>query len=146
MRRRFRSQGVGSDGSKTAYIDMTPLIDLAFSLLIIFMITTPLLERSLPIALPVTQKSLEVNAAQSTPAIEVIHIDEHAQYYWGTEPVSLEELTLRMAEAAKLPELPILHIRGAGQGTYQSVATVISIAERYHLTRIHLDTKVGTAR
>lgn len=139
MRRRFgRQQGLGGLGP-VAEVNMTPLIDLAFSLLIIFMMTTPLLERTLPIALPVT----DPDPAQASPqAVQAVHIDASGQFSWGAEPVSLETLSAYLAQLSQAPQPPVLHIRAAGQGTYQPVATVLSLAQRHGLTRVHLDTEV----
>ncbi len=144
MQRRFRSAQNGL--TQLSQVDLTPLIDLAFSLLLIFMITAPLLEQSLPIALPVTSAHA-AQTASNTP-VQVIGIDQNGQCYWGKQPVSLktlEEHLAQLAESADQPAqlAPILHIRAAGQGLYQHVVDVLSLAQRYQLTRVHLDTEVG---
>ena len=51
-------------------INVTPLIDLAFALLIIFMITTPLLEQTIEVDLPI-----EAAKAQSRTRVPIIAID-----------------------------------------------------------------------
>ena len=55
MRRSFRSH---SQGHALAELNITPLLDLVFVLLIIFMITTPLMEQQLPVDLPKATTSL----------------------------------------------------------------------------------------
>ena len=65
-------------------LNVTPLMDLAFSLLIIFMISTPLLEQTIPINLPKQEK----NSASERPEIkfQVISITKAGQVYWGKQP------------------------------------------------------------
>ncbi|MFR6034790.1 MAG: ExbD/TolR family protein [Bacilli bacterium] len=71
-------------------LNVTPLMDLAFSLLIIFMISTPLLEQTIPINLP----KQEENPSNARPEIEfqVISINAKGQIYWGKQPVDMVEL------------------------------------------------------
>jgi biopolymer transport protein ExbD len=63
-------------------INVTPLIDLAFALLIIFMIATPLLEQTIPINLPgeVSKPQLDVKND-----IQVVSISRQGELYWGSK-------------------------------------------------------------
>ena len=62
-------------------LNVTPLMDLAFSLLIIFMISTPLLEQTIPVNLP----QQDANSASVRPDIDfqLITIKADGQIYWG---------------------------------------------------------------
>ena len=66
-------------------INVTPLIDLAFALLIIFMITTPLLEQTVELNLPVEAAKTQ---AEDRENFQSISIDRVGAYYWGESKVS----------------------------------------------------------
>ena len=71
-------------------LNVTPLMDLAFALLIIFMISTPLLEQTIPVNLP----KQDANSASARPDIDfqLITIKAGGQIYWGKQPVDFVEL------------------------------------------------------
>ena len=79
-------------------LNVTPLIDLAFSLLIIFMITTPVIEQYNRIDLPDQPSEQD----QPLPEIddEFITIDAEGTYHWGQLKVSKDELEERLDRIA----------------------------------------------
>ena len=87
-------------------LNVTPLMDLAFSLLIIFMISTPLLEQTIPINLP----KQEENPSNARPEIEfqVISINAKGQIYWGKQPVDMVELNSLLESMSKMPDPPAI--------------------------------------
>ncbi|MEM1222305.1 MAG: biopolymer transporter ExbD [Verrucomicrobiota bacterium] len=120
-------------------INVTPLIDLAFALLIIFMITTPLLEQTIEVNLP-------VEAAKSQPEdrddFQAVSIDENGAYYWSDEQVSAEQLGDLLDTMAMDPAPPVLSIRADSKLEYQKVITLIDMIKQRKLSKISLDTKV----
>jgi biopolymer transport protein ExbD len=120
-------------------INVTPLIDLAFALLIIFMITTPLLEQTIEVNLPV--ESVNSQAADRED-FQSIAIDQAGVYYWGEEQVSQQELADRLDVMAMDPAPPVLSIRADSNLPYQRVITVIDMIKQRKLSKISLDTKV----
>lgn len=120
-------------------INVTPLIDLAFALLIIFMITTPLLEQTIEVNLP-------VEAAKSQPEeredFQSISLDKAGVCYWGDERVSNEELGQRLDILKMEADPPVLSIRADSQLPYQAVITVVDMIKQRKLSKISLDTKV----
>lgn len=122
-------------------LNITPLMDLAFSLLIIFMISTPLLEQTIPINLPKQDRS----AANSRPEVkfQVISIDNGGRIFWGKQPVDLVQLDgLLAALALEKPEPPAVSLRAEYTLPYQKVVDVIDAVKRHNLTKLHLDTEV----
>lgn len=121
-------------------LNVTPLMDLAFSLLIIFMISTPLLEQTIPVNLP----KQDSNSANARPDIDfqLITIKESGQIYWGKEDVDLPELNTRLGYLAKLQEPPAISLRADRNLRYQQVVDVIDAIKRHNLTKLHLDTEV----
>ena len=123
-------------------LNVTPLIELAFSLLIIFMITTPVIEQFNRIDLPNQPK----NENQPLPKRndQFITIDEKGSYLWGQDPVSKVELESRLDEiASNAGEQPVIHIRGDRSLRYQKIFDVINMLKARNLTKLSLDTKAG---
>lgn len=121
-------------------IDITPLLDLAFALLIIFMISTPLLEQSIEVVLPVT--AARPQDPRPDDRIQVINIDAQGRIFYGRQGVTLEQLDLLLGELAESPNPPVLSIRADRDLRYQVVVSVLDAVKRNHLTRISLDTQV----
>lgn len=120
-------------------INVTPLIDLAFALLIIFMITTPLLEQSIPLQLPVeTQKP---QPARDQIRFETISVNREGQVFWGDQPVTLARLDTILQNLSTEPDPPVLSIRADAALNYQKVIDVLDLIRRHQLTRISLDTQ-----
>ncbi len=120
-------------------INVTPLIDLAFALLIIFMVTTPLLEQTIDVNLPVEASKSQADEREEFQAITV---DKSGDYYWSDEKVSLEELNVLLDAMAMDPAPPVLSIRADSALPYQEVITVIDLIKQRKLSKISLDTKV----
>ena len=121
-------------------LNVTPLMDLAFSLLIIFMISTPLLEQTIPVHLPKQDK----NAASQRPEMDfqVISINENGQIFWGKQPVDIVQLDTLLGSLAAQPKPPAISFRGDFSLPYQKIVDVISAIKRHNLTKLHLDTEV----
>lgn len=124
--------------SAMSEINVTPLIDLAFALLIIFMITTPLLEQSITIELP-------LETARTQPpregAFEYISLDARGQIFWGDKRVSLDELEEELRYVASRNEPPVISIRADANLPYQRVVDVIDLVKKYKLHQLSLDTR-----
>lgn len=121
-------------------INMTPLIDLAFSLLIIFMITTPLLEQSIKIDLP--NESQKPQTTKTEQTFQAITIDASGKYYWGKEPVNREQLAELLENAAANPQPPVISIRADRSLPYQQIIDLIDLVKTHKLTKIDLPTQV----
>ena len=120
-------------------INVTPLIDLAFALLIIFMVTTPLLEQTIDVNLPVEASKSQADEREEFQAITV---DKSGDYYWSDEKVSLQELRDLLDIMAMDAAPPVLSIRADSALPYQQVITVIDLIKQRKLSKISLDTKV----
>ena len=120
-------------------INVTPLIDLAFALLIIFMIATPLLEQTIPINLPgeVSKPQLDVKND-----IQVVSINRQGELYWGSKKVTEAEMTVLLHETSKVDVVPVLRIRADKELPYESVIGLIDLIKQNNLVKISLDTEV----
>src|SRR3981081_552912 len=80
--------------STLSEINITPLLDLAFVLLIIFMITTPLLENSVNLLIP---PSTRTNAPVKPGQVQTISIDRREAIRINDKPVAVADLVARLA-------------------------------------------------
>ena len=135
MARRFQSR---NRLSALTEINVTPLIDMAFALLIIFMITTPLLEQAIDIDLPVESEQIQPDRPTR---YHVIAIDHHGNYFWDDEAVSSQLLGVLLDRLAAEPDPALLSIRADAALPYQEVITLLDSIRRRGLSRINLETR-----
>lgn len=119
-------------------INVTPLIDLAFALLIIFMITAPLLQQSIDIRVPV-----ESARAQEPDPVEplMLAIDPGGQFFWGAEAVGDNEMESRLEVLADTEEPPVVQIRADSGLPYQRVVDLLDLVKGAGLSKISLETR-----
>src|SRR5215471_15974024 len=91
MRRYSQRQNL----STLSEINITPLLDLAFVLLIIFMITTPLLERSTNLVIP---SSGTKNPPINTSRVQTVSIDRAGTIRFNNHMIDVETLTTQLVE------------------------------------------------
>ena len=120
-------------------INVTPLIDLAFALLIIFMIATPLLEQTIPINLP---SEAPKSQSEIKDSIQVISLDSRGAIFWGEKQVTEEQVGLLLKAASEAKEVPIIRIRADKRLPYERVIALIDLIKQNNLAKISLDTEV----
>ena len=124
-------------------LNITPLLDLVFVLLVIFIITTPQMVNSLEMALP-SGKPPPVNPNTPKPKIHRIVVDEKGQVFLNDAPVPDGQLmnTLRSLKAAD-PD-PKIVVKGADNVDYQGMIKVLDALQQLSITKIGLATQAGT--
>jgi len=127
-----------SNFSTLSEINVTPLLDLAFVLLIIFMITTPLLENSVNLSIP---SSAAANAPISQSKVQTISIDRTATIKIGNEIVDPDALATRLIELKRAnPDVAIV-IRPDRELAVQKLVTVMDSLQRAEITKVGIATK-----
>jgi biopolymer transport protein ExbD len=119
-------------------INVTPLIDLAFALLIIFMITAPLLQQSIDIRVP-TESARPQETDKEEPLM--LAIDPRGQFFWGTESITDAEMEARLDLVSDTDEPPVVQIRADAGLPYQRVVDLLDLVKGAGLSRISLETK-----
>ena len=123
-----------------AELNVTNMIDLGFSLLIVFMITAPLLqqEQTIPLDLPVESARPQ---KRTQDEFQSVSIDRNGVYYWDDRRVSFQQVQLNLAALAEQAKPPVLRIRADFSLQYQRVVALLDEVKKNNLTRISLDTK-----
>ena len=126
----------GNDsGGPMAEINVTPLVDVMLVLLIIFMITTPLMNHKVKVKLPevVVEKKEEIK--QPIPPI-TISVTEAGALFLNDEPTTKQAIESRLSvEAQKQPQPPV-QIRGDKTTPYRMVSDVVKIAQQQGIAKV----------
>jgi len=124
-------------------LNVTPMLDLCFVLLIIFMIATPVLEQTTAINLPKSDKGVG-KAADSKTQYRFVTIGADGGLAIGNRAVNRQQLEAEFAQIAAMPEAdqPIIRVRGYGGLAYQKIIDVLSLAKSKGLTKVGLDSEI----
>ncbi|WJH41192.1 biopolymer transporter ExbD [Aliirhizobium terrae] len=118
-------------------INVTPMLDLAYVLLIIFIVMTTATVQGMKVNLPRASSAPSL-AEQTTKAITV---GNDGRIFLDTMPVSLAELEqLLIQQKAISPDFPVV-LRGDAQTQYQNVMDVLDLLGRLSITKVGLATK-----
>jgi biopolymer transport protein ExbD len=104
-------------------INITPLLDLAFVLLIIFVITTPLLEQGLNLRLP-TGGQADTRKLDKND-IRVVEISQNGQYMFGGKFMSVDQLaTIIISDFRRNPRL-MVDVRADENTAHKHVIAIV---------------------
>lgn len=121
-------------------LNITPLLDLAFVLLVIFIITTPQLSNDLEMNLPSPKKN---DTPSPPPKITRILVDAAGRVLLNDQVVELPALKQRLASLkAGDPEASVV-VRGAADVDYQHVIGVLDILQQVDITKVGLATETS---
>ena len=126
--------------SAISEINIMPLLDLAFALLIIFMITAPLLEQSIDLNLPFEDQKSQASVEKKR--FLTISINKEGDYFWDDRQVDETQLAEMLEDVSAQTDKPVISIRADRQIPYQKVITVIDLVKQNNLTEISLDTQI----
>jgi len=126
-----------SDNEPYDEINITPMLDLAYVLLIIFIIMTTASVQGILVDLPKASATPAINK----PKTKAISITADGTIYLDTYPVSMAELEARLAQhRAADPELPVV-LKGDARIQYQLVVDVLDLLGRLEITQVGLVTE-----
>ena len=122
-----------ADDEPMSTINTTPLVDVMLVLLIIFLITIPVITKTVKVELP---KAANI-ATQTKPENITIAVDSQGNIYWNNGAVAdRNELLERIkAEAVKVPQ-PEIHIRGDSNARYEDVGRVLNAIQRGGIVKV----------
>jgi biopolymer transport protein ExbD len=127
-----------SNFSTLSEINVTPLLDLAFVLLIIFMITTPLLENSMNLVIP---SSSAANAPISKAQVQTISIDRDETIRMNNEIVDADLLAARLLQLKRANSDVAIVIRPDRELPVQKLITLMDSLQRAQITKVGIATK-----
>jgi len=113
-------------------INTTPLVDIMLVLLIIFLITIPVVIKSVPITLPVASNIVTVTKPENI----TLAVDKEGNYYWNDAPVSNNELLAKLRDVAvKVPQ-PEVHVRGDKDTRFEFIGVILADLQRMSMLKV----------
>ena len=120
-------------------INITPMLDLAYVLLVIFILMCTASVAGTEVNLPKASSS----ASLAKPKTKAITINNEGKVFLDTIPVTLPELEQKLTQQkAMTPDFPVV-VRGDSQTQYQAIMDVIDVVGRVGISQIGLATKGG---
>ena len=120
-------------GGAIASINTTPLVDVMLVLLIIFLITIPVINKTVKLDLP---KAVNI-PTQTKPENITIAVDKEGVVYWNDKRVSDRNELLGLIEAAAVVKpQPEVHIRGDRETRYEAIGRVMYAIQRGGIQKV----------
>jgi biopolymer transport protein ExbD len=118
-------------------LNITPLLDLVFVLLVIFIITTPQMINNLEMTLP----SGKPPQNHDKPKINRIEVNAQGQAFLNDTPVTIPQLKddLQQIQSSN-PDLSVV-VKGADDADYQSMVSVLDVLQQLDITKVGLATE-----
>ncbi len=124
--------------STLSEINVTPLIDLAFVLLIIFMITTPLLENSMDLIVP---SSALAEDAVDTSKVQTVSVDRNDVLKLNMKPVTPEQLEQQLSALHGSDARTAVVVRPHRDLPVQRFIAVMDMIKRAGITKVGVMTR-----
>jgi biopolymer transport protein ExbD len=125
-------------------INITPLLDLAFVLLIIFIITTPLLEKGLELKLPTATGSPDRQVVQED--IRTVEITAQGSYALNRRVLRLDQLLAVLVQDYRQNPNLVVYIRADENSRTRDVVALIDGCQRNGISRYSLRTEPPQSR
>lgn len=131
------SEGVKEENQLYDEINITPMLDLAYVLLVIFIIMTTASVQGVKVDTPQTINS----ASLAKPQIRAITITSDGSVYLDAYPVDMASLEQRLSEyKSGNPDLPVV-LKGDAAAHYEKISEVLEICKKLDITEVGLVTK-----
>jgi len=129
-----------SQHSSLNELNITPLLDLVFVLLVIFIITTPQMMNNLEMNLP---SGKPPPPRQEKPKINNIVVDENGRTFLNDRSVTVTQLREDLERLkSKTPDLSVV-VKGADNVDYQNMVNVLDVLQQLDITKVGLATETS---
>ena len=132
---------IQDDNQPYDQVNITPMVDLVFVLLVIFILMCTASVQGLKVNLPSGGPASSPNLAK--PKTKAITINNEGKIFLDTLPVTLQELEQRLTtQKAETPDFPVV-VRGDSQTQYQGIMDVLNVVGGLGITQVGLATKAA---
>ena len=124
-------------------INLTPMIDIVFNLIIFFMVSTRFteIERKVDLSVP---EVADIRTLTPTPEKRTINVYRDGRIELDGEAVSIDQLILRLSDAQRQYAELGVNVRGDGLGPFQNVATVLTACRQAGISELGISVRLGT--
>ena len=118
-------------------INVVPMLDLAWNLLVVFMLVVTASVQGISVNLPKASAA----ASKIKPTTKAITITGDGTIYLDSFPVTISDLEARLRQAkASDPNLPVV-VRGDEKITYKNIIEVLDLLQKLEITQLGLVTQ-----
>jgi biopolymer transport protein ExbD/biopolymer transport protein TolR len=133
----------GRTQTALADINITPLVDVVLVLLIIFMVTAPVLQSGIDVAVPKTKTVKEITEERL-----VISINKDQRVFLGNDPINVNEIGNRLRQKIRDPRRQSIFVRADENVPFGAFATVMDSVKQAGFANVSIvtqpmDTNVG---
>lgn len=126
-----------SQHSSLNELNITPLLDLVFVLLVIFIITTPQMMNNLEMNLP----SGNPNKSKDKPKVNNITVNPNGDTFLNGEYVTMTDLRTKLEDIKASDPDPNVVLKGADEVDYQHMVNVLDVLQQLDITKVGLMTE-----
>jgi biopolymer transport protein TolR len=126
----------GRTETSLADINITPLVDVVLVLLIIFMITAPVLQSGIEVAVPKTKSVKEITEERL-----VISIDKQQRVFLGNDAININEISDKLHQKIRDPQNQYIFVRADENVPFGAFATVMDAVKQAGITNVSIVTQ-----
>ena len=126
----------GHTQTALAEINITPLVDVVLVLLVIFMLTAPVLQSGIEVAVPKTKTVKEI-----TEQRVVVTINRDQEVFLGDKPVNLADLPSRLAKPGVDPAHQVIYLEADERVPFGAFASVMDAVKQAGITNVSIVTQ-----
>src|SRR3954470_2321469 len=126
----------GKVQTSLSQINVTPFVDVVLVLLIIFMITAPVLQSGIEVAVPKTKTVKEITEERL-----VISIDKEQRVFLGNDAVNINEIGDRLRRKVRDPQNQYIFVRADENVPFGAFATVMDAVKQSGITNVSIVTQ-----
>jgi len=130
------SSSYGQTRSSLAEINITPLVDVVLVLLIIFMISVPVLQSGIEVAVPKTRTVKEITEQRL-----VVTIDRDQRVFLGDQPVNIHDLSRKLRQPGADDAKKVIYLRADERVPFGAFASVMDAVKQAGITNISIVTQ-----
>jgi biopolymer transport protein TolR len=126
----------GRTQSSLSDINITPFVDVVLVLLIIFMMTAPVLQSGIEVAVPKTKTVKEISQQRM-----VISIDKSQRVYLGDQPVNINDIPGILRARIRDPQNQAIYLRADENVPFGAFAAVMDSVKQANITQVSIVTQ-----
>jgi biopolymer transport protein ExbD/biopolymer transport protein TolR len=126
----------GRTRSALADINITPLVDVVLVLLIIFMLTAPILQSGIDVAVPKTKTVKEITEERL-----VISIDRQQRVFLGNDPININQIADTLRCKVRDPQRQSIFLRADENVPFGAFATVMDAVKQSGISNVSIVTQ-----